>query len=480
MAVIPEQDVVVIGAGMAGMTAAITAADAGARVTVLEKAPDLMHSSTAFAGGAWGVKVQPFGPYTVDQIVRGVVESSHNLCDAALVRALYTRMAEDVRWLLEEVRLPMVDGPPGGPRFMTRGQGPAIPPHLQGQLEARGVPIHCHAAVRKLLTDDAGAVWGVRAETPDGPREFEAGAVVIATGGFEANGAMVLQYCGAELFNTAYQHVAGPLTHTGDGQLMAMEVGASFMRHPWMAHCEADDRSRRPGCRPNAVGGPIRALRGARLQGLWLNRQGRRFIDESKESDPISTAIARQPRGVAALVGDAGVRARFAEELARYEEAVPDGVLWAESVEELAVGIEAPAEEVRRTLEEYNRAVGEDGRALALEIPKGRERPCAVRLDTPPYWAVYPVYASLNTLWGGLEVSPRMEVLDRDGRPIPNLYTAGATFGGTFYGEWFQYPSGTWSYTGTYEYWGACLPTCLVTGRLAGEAAVSRQPVTAK
>lgn len=477
-----QQDIIVLGAGISGLCAAMRAAEAGRQVTILEKAPDAMHSNTAYTGGGWAVFVEPYGPYTIEEIVEGFARTSHGQCDTALVRAITERIAAEFTWLSEEIRLPMhkqnnritPDGRPWG-SFMTEGRGAAIPPHLIPQVEKRGVKIRFRTPAHELLISSSGGVYGVRASGPEGLRDYEAGAVIIATGSFEANGALVLQCCGPEVFDTAYPRCVGPATRTGDGHRMAMEAGASFMRHPCTVHCSAEYQKENPGGRPVRAN-PLRMLDQAHLWGIWINRQGRRFVDETAEVDTISTVLVRQPGGSASLVFDAPARARFADEFAAYEKLAPGGILKADSPRELAQVIGAPLEELERTLEEYNHAVTDDCRALGSEVPKGRDKPCAQRLEKPPFHVVSPVYACLNTIWGGLEVSPLMEVISREGKPVPGLYSAGSTFGGVFYGEWIQHANGSWGYTGNHDYYGSSLPTCLATGRIAGESAAQNSP----
>lgn len=479
MAVIQDrQDVIVLGAGISGMCAAMRAAEAGARVTILEKASDAMHSNTAYTGGGWAVFVEPHGPYSVEEIVDGFARTSRGFCNTDLMRAITQRIAQEFTWLREEIRLPMrrqnnritPDGRRWG-SFMTEGRGAAIPPHLVPEVEKRGVKIRFSTPANRLLVDASGGVYGVRASDPKGLSDYEASAVIIATGSFEANGALVLQHCGPEVFNTAYPRRVGPPTRTGDGHRMAIEVDASFMRYPCTVHCSAEYQKEDPEGR-KVRANPLRILDEAHLWGLWINRQGRRFVDETAEVDTISTALVRQPGGLASLIFDAPLRTRFAKEFAAYEKIATGGILKAESVRELALVIRVAPEELERTLDEYNRAVTSDCRALGSEVPKGRDKPCAVRFETFPLYAIDPVYACLNTIWGGLEVSPRMEVIGRDGKPIRGLYTAGSTFGGMFYGEWIQHANGSWGYTGNHDYYGSSLPTCLATGRIAGESAV--------
>jgi fumarate reductase flavoprotein subunit len=300
---------------MGGLTAAIQARDGGARVTLIEKFPDVTKSSTAFAGGAFQVHVEPYGKYTKEGLIEAFRETSNGLCDLDLVKTFVERIADDFTWLKDELGLPLT---------------------------------------------------------------------------------------------------------------------------------------------PNA--------------GLWINKRGMRFVDESEESDPLSTAIMRQPEGVAALFFDQAIRDRFAEEAQKYEQAVPGVFIQGETIGEIAEKIGFPRAQVEETLRGFNSVV-KDAKAIGLEIPKGNHLATAAPLEESPFYAVYPVWVSMNTIWGGLEIDSQAQVLDRDGKPIPGLYAAGAMFGGIFNGFWTETPSGTWTYRGNYHWLAASLQVCLVFGRVAGENA---------
>jgi succinate dehydrogenase/fumarate reductase flavoprotein subunit len=469
-----KTDVLVVGAGMGGMTVAIEARDRGARVTLIEKFPDVTRSSTSLAGGAFQVHVEPYGKYSREELVDAIRKTSGGLCDLNLVKTFVERIADDFTWLKDDLGLPLTPNAVlGKGGFITVGKGAGIPPFLEGKVKERGADVLFNAKAKRLLTDKGGRVIGLEALTPQGPRDFHAGAVVLATGGFESNGEMVRKYLGQEVHETAFLHRAASISHAGDGQLMAIEVGASFAKHPFLIHCRPEDKAwEKPGVRPNNRGGPIRALPHIYRWGLWINKRGMRFIDESEESDPVSTCIMRQPEGVAALVFDRAIREKFPEEADKYEQAVPGVFIQADTVGELAEKIGFPKAQVERTVREFNQAVV-DGKAVGLEIPKGAHMPTAVLLEKPPFYAAYPVWVSMNTIWGGLEIDSQARVLDRDGKPIPGLYAAGAMFGGIFNGFWTETPSGTWTYRGNYHWLAASLQVCLVFGRVAGEQAAA-------
>jgi len=465
--------VLVVGGGMGGLTAALRAREKGAAVTLIEKYPDLTHSSTFIAGGGFTIRVEPYGEYTPAQLILAFQETSECRCDLDLVSVFARRIAADFAWLKDDLGVSMTPNPNRKGTFMVDGRGAAIPPHMERAAREGGVDLLLQTEAKRFLTDGAGRVTGIEALTPAGPREIHAGAVVLATGGFEANGEMVRKYLGEEVYATAFKHRVTPPGHTGDGQRMAMDVGASFARKPFLIHCGAEDKAwEKPGVRPKNQGGPTRALLRTSKWGLWVNGNGKRFVDESAESDTVSTAIMRQPGGAAALIFDEAVRQRFPEEAETYAKAVPGAILEGQSLGEIAEKIGAPPAELARTVGEYNGAVT-NGRAPGLEIPKGAYMATAAPLTKAPFYAVHPVWCSMNTVWGGLEIDAEARVLGQDGTPIPGLYAAGAIFGGVFNGIWSQTLSGVPTYRSNHDLLAASLQVCLVFGRVAGEKAAA-------
>ncbi len=458
---------------MGGLTAAIQAKNCGARVVLVEKSPDVNRSSTAIAGGGFTIHVEPYGEYSQEDLIQAFLKTSDGHCDPNLVRTFAAKLAADFTWLKDDLGLSFTPNPARKGGFLVVGRGAAIPPFLEKVAREKRVDFQFDTAAKRLLTNESGQVIGLEATTPNGPKEFHTGAVVLATGGFESNGEMVRKYLGPQVHETAFEHRVSSTSHTGEGQLMAMEIGASFAKKPFLIHCGAEDKAwESPGVRPKNQGGPTRALLNTSRWGLWINKRGMRFIDESSESDPVSTAIMRQPEGVAALIFDRKTRERFPEEAQKYEDAVPGAILQGQTLGEIAEMIGAPAAQLESTVRKFNVSVT-NGKALTLEIPKGEHLPTAAPIENPPFYAVYPVWSSMNTIWGGLEIDAQARVLDGDAHAIPGLYAAGAIFGGIFNGIWSQISSGTWTYRSNHDLLAASLQVCLVFGRVAGESAAA-------
>ncbi len=465
--------VIVVGGGMGGLTAAIQAREMGAAVSLIEKSPDLTHSSTFMAGGGFSLHVEPYGELTQPELILAFQETSNFQCDLDLVSIFARRLAHDFAWLKDDLGLPFIPNPTRKGGFLVDGRGAAIPHFMEKIARSRGVDFQFNTEAKKLLTNERGEIVGVEALTSEGLKHIPADAVILATGSFEADGEMVQKYLGKQVYETAFKMRVSSPSHTGDGQLMAMEVGASFAKQPFLIHCGAEDKAWvSPGVKPKNQGGPTRALLNTSRWGLWINKEGKRFIDESEESDPISTAIMGQLEGVAALLFDQKTLERFPEETQKYEDAVPGAIRQGQTLAEIAGVIGAPAAQLEATVREFNQYVT-NNKALALEIPKGEHLSTAAPIDNPPFYTVYPVWSSMNTIWGGLEIDAQARVLDERGKPIPGLYAAGAIFGGIFSGIWTQTPTGTWTYRSNHDMLAASLQVCLVFGRVAGESAAA-------
>ncbi len=417
----PNKAVLIIGGGMGGLIAAIQAQDCGAQAFVIEKSLDVNQSSTAIAGGGFAIHVEPYGEYSQEELIQAFLKTSDGQCDFNLVRTFVTRLAADFTWLKDDLGLSLAPNPARKGGFLVVGRGAAIPPFLEKVAREKGVDFQFNTTAKRLLTNEHGRVLGMEATTPSGLKEFRADAVVLATGGFEANEEIVQKYLGEQVHNTAFLHRVSSTSHTGEGQLMAMQIGASFAKHSFFIHCSAENKAwETPGVRPKNQGDPTRALLNTSRWGLWINKEGKRFIDASGESDPVATAIMRQPGGVAALLFDQKTRERFPEEAQKYEEAVPGAIFQGHTLGEIAEIISAPAAQLEGTVREFNRSITNE-KAIALEIPKGEHLPTAAPIEDSPFYAVYPVWSSMNTVWGGLEIDTHAQVLNWDGNVIPGL-----------------------------------------------------------
>jgi succinate dehydrogenase/fumarate reductase flavoprotein subunit len=462
------QDIVIVGAGMGGLVAALEAAAAGAQVIVVDKLPPMIgeeirahvpggpgnETSRAGGGGLGHFSLEaPIGELLERHRVRG-----WGRVDLSLLRTYLERLPADCQWLRDDLKIPFMDRGPGSASTMIKGRGPALIGFLYGVAEKKGIDIWFKTKALTLLNDDMGAVTGVRIKNEKGVVDLSARTVILATGGYEGNHEMLLEYVGPEI--TYGTILTGCPTNTGDGHLMALEVGAQ-MSNLSVCHIRTTDKFFGQG--------PSRAMNLIYPLGIYLNKECQRFIDEGvSDSDTIANSIAYQPGSKAALIFDDKTRTKFPEVYQAYPRR-QEVIQVAQTIEELAVKIELPPSGLRKAIEEFNSAV-KDGRALGLPIPKTKN---AYRIDTPPFYGFYPVIPGLNHPVGGVKINSSAQVLDLEGSPIQGLYAAGSIVNWCF-GKPYSV-GGVRTFMGSYHAGhSGGLATALVFGRVAGTEAAKK------
>jgi len=466
--------VIVVGGGNAAFCAAIAAREQGADVTLLERAPyDLRGGNSRFTAGAMRVvyegtadllELMPeltpaelartdFGRYSREDFFDDLARVTRYRCDPALAEKLVDESASALRWMRGHgVRfLPLygrqsfeVDGRVrfwGGLTVEAWGGGPGLIDALTARAAALGVRV-IYGARATRLTAASGRISGVTIERSLQSEHIEADAVVLASGGFEANAAWRARYLGP---GWELARVRGTRFNTGDGIRMAIDVGAGTRGH-WS------------GC--HAVGWDLNAPEFGDLEvgdgfqkhsyplGIMVNAEGRRFVDEGADFRNYTYAkygheILKQPGQFAWQIFDAKVTAMLRDEY-RIRRATR---LTADDLPTLARRLDGvSASQLLAEIEAYNRAVDvsvpfdptvKDGRSTrGLAVPKSN---WANRIDTPPFEA-YGVTCGITFTFGGLHVDAAARVIGEDGNPIAGLFAAGELVGGLFY---FNYPGGT-------------------------------------
>lgn len=484
-------DVVVVGGGNAGFSAAHAAREAGASVLVLEKAPaseaggNSYYTAGAFrfphdgladlapllAGPDERLAATTVPPYPEDAFAADMDRVTGGRTDPVLAQLLVTRAAETVRWLaargirwrLMYERQAYLSGESwmffGGLAVGTEGGGKGlIAQHTRAALAA-GTEIRYEARVMGLSRRGR-AVTGVRYSDGAGTEhEVAARAVVLAAGGFEADPARRERYLGPGWSRALVRGTPG---NTGEVLDMALEAGAA--RHgDWSScHSVAWDAAAPPG------GGERRLTNQLTRQsyplGIVVNIKGRRFIDEGADFRNYTYArygreILRQPGGLAFQLFDAKTRPMLRTE--EYDSR-PISEQIADTVEDLAVKLGVDPAGLAATVAEFNASIRQvpfdpavkDGRAARTDPPKSN---WALALDSPPYYG-YAVACGITFTFGGVHVDPGARVLDESGSPLPGLFAAGEVVGGLFSGN---YPGGSGLTAGA------------VFGRLAGAGAAA-------
>lgn len=448
-----DYDVIVIGSGAAGLSAAISAADAGASVLVVE-ADKRVGGSSRLSGGhfyAAGTSIQREAGVddSPDAMFEHYMTLNQWMVEPSVVRRFCDLSAPTFEWLRGLGVAFSTDGLyPSGvgstPRgHQPEGEGERVIEVLDAQRSNRGIDVVLDARVDELLTDEQGAICGVRI----GEDTASCAAVVMATGGFGANPQMLEKYFpdAAAAGNWAW-YIGSPLAR-GDGLELGQAVGAAI-----------DGQNRGLLLVTPGFSRDLEVLLPGWL--ILVNPQGRRFTNETAPYTVLGGLIQRQAGPVYAIFDEGAradakpsviSRAYWVNEI--LEARANDGtVARADSLEALAEKIDVPAAALSGTVARYNAdcAAGQD-RAF-FKHPAGM-RP----IETPPFYAAEVRPAIICWTGTGLRINADTCVLTTEEQVIPGLYAAGETVG-SLHGD--RYIGG-----------GGSFGPCVVFGKLAGENA---------
>lgn len=418
-------DVVVVGAGGAGLTAAIAADEAGAEVLLLEKMPVAGgNTSLATAGmNAAGTEFQKEQGIedSVDTFIQDTMTGGKDLNDPALVRYLAENSAAAITWLdgigIRLDNLTATGGTtPGILRTHRPSDGSAVGGYLVAGLlkeaEKRQIEIRYDSPVTELVKGDKG-VTGVVVTPKEGkPYEVSAISVILTTGGFGGNLDMVVENNPA-LKGFVTTNAAGV---TGDGIKMAEAIGAAVR--------DMDQIQIHPTVDPTSGGLLTEALRGD--GGILINKEGKRFIDEMQTRDVVSAEELKQTDGQAYLILDGKVAEKNTKNIAKYD--AQGYTTKAETIADLAKAIGVDPVTFQETIDTYNA-----GAANGTDTAFGREQ-SVIAVDTAPYIAIK-VAPGIHHTMGGIVIDTDTHVIDTEGNPIPGLYAAGEVTGGVHGGN---------------------------------------------
>ena len=447
-------DVVIVGAGGAGLVAAVEASQSGASVAVLEKTP-ATGGNTLISGGGLNVpgsrQQKALGiEDSVESFYEDTLKGGDNLADPELVRVMAENALADADWLMDDIHVDFMSdrvqqfGGHSGPRALipVGNKGTEMIPKLQATAEAHGADIFFNTRGTELVMEN-GRVSAVKAENNGKTVTFEAGkGVILTTGGFASDVEMRKQY------NPNYDErfmTTATLASTGDGIKMAQAVGAGVRDMEWIQVY--------PTCNP--LTGIISYVANSRFDGaILVNTEGQRFIDEMGRRDVISNAILDQPEGFAYLVWGQEVETvgnmtqLHTQEFSQWQK---DDLLYvADSIEDAAehYGIDPAA--LRATVDAYNASIA-DG------VDEDFNRGGTLRtLSEGPFY-IQKVVPSAHHTMGGLTINTDAQVLDTEGNPIEGLYAAGEVTGGIH---------------GTNRLGGNAITDLVVFGRIAARSAV--------
>ena len=466
-------DVIVVGGGNAGFTAAHAAAERGRSVILLEKGSEELSGGNSFYtagatrivhGGLEDLEglIEPddrhaatvVPPYTAADYASDLAKVTEGRNDPALTEVLITESQTTLRWLnslglkyrlmYERQAYERPDGSHlfwGGLHVGNVGGGEGMMADHTRVAREHGVDIRYGSPATKLL-HSGGRVTGVVVAGPEGEYEIAAESVILTAGGFESDPELRRKYLGEGWENAK---VRGTPCNTGDMILAALEIGAdrggdwdTCHSVQWDAFTEDNESNRELTNRLTRQSYPL---------GIIVNRNGERFLDEGADFRNYTYAkygreILRQPGSVAWQIFDATLRPML-----RTEEYDMPGVSveTADTIAGLAAKIGISAEALEKTIAEFNSSINRavpfdpnvlDGRAAATEPAKSN---WAVPLETGPFFA-YGVTCGITFTFGGVKGDTSGRVLDARGNAIPGLFAAGEMLGGLFS---TNYPGGS-------------------------------------
>ena len=419
-------DVVVIGAGGAGLTAAAQAAENGSKVIVVEKMPIVGGNSLKATGGmnAADTKYQEALGITdsgVNEFIEDTINGGHGINDRSLVTVMAEDSADAVDWLDSiGAPLPKVAATGGtSHKYLHEPEdgsavGSYLVEKLNAQAEKLGVQILLNTEATEILTDN-GAACGIKAESKEYDYTINAKNVIVATGGFGANFELMASFNPA-LANAVTTNHAGA---TGDGILMAEAIGADTV--------DMDQIQLHPTVYQETgllVSESVRSM-----GGILVNAEGKRFCNDLATRDAVSNAELEQPDAYAYIIFDQ----RIVDDLKSCQKYIKNGLtVSSDSYEGLAKEMGLTGEAATNfveTMNTWNAAV-----AAGEDKEFGRNNGMDADLATAPYYAIK-IAPGIHHTMGGLKINTEAQVLDTNGNAIPGLYAAGETTGGVHGGN---------------------------------------------
>ncbi|PWC10582.1 flavocytochrome c [Brenneria roseae subsp. americana] len=411
-------DIVIIGAGGAGMSAAIEAHNQGAKVILLEKMPFAGGNTARAEGGlnaagteyqkAKGIEDSP------ELFYQDTMKGGQQKNNPELVKVL-SEHAKDSILFLKENGAELSDVTRAGGASVDRihrpmgGQpaGSFIATALIKKVKALNIDLRTHTSATEILKNDKGEVSGVKAKDKDG-KEFtiDARKVMITAGGFGANFDMIKEY-DPKLVGFKTTNAPGAL---GEGIKMAQGLNAKLVDMEYIQ------------IHPTTVPGKgILISEGVRGDGaILVNEQGKRFTNELLTRDVVSQNVLKQPGKHAYVIfNDELLKQNHTIETYFKQKLVAEGA----TPEELAKAINVDSKQLAQTIKAYSGYFNDK-----KDAEFGRDS-MKFALDSGKYYAIE-VTPGIHHTMGGIAINTKAQVLDVNGNVIPNLFAAGEVAGG--------------------------------------------------
>ena len=434
-----KADVVVVGAGGAGISAAVRAETLGAKVILIEKMP------------------------VIELAYKDIFRVGKNRNDPVLVKQVTERVGGVVDWLVYDLKIPYGPAATQYPdhsanrQLGVQGRSVNYLNLMKGKFLDMGGKLMLETRAEELLRDDAGRVVGVRAKDAQGNTvELTSKSVILASGGYGAVKSMLPK----EMSNYVFY---GLDSETGDGYRMATAIGADTINMD-LVKMYPQGVETVPGHGLAATASSTDTMK--KSGAIYVNRDGRRYVNERASLGELTDTTVAQPGHIAYIVMDAKAWKEYVAKsledklvpdeaaLMKWTKIVNNGrpvMAVADTLSEAAGVMGVDAKGLEATVRDWNRMVkqGKDtafGRQITGGIGEG------------PYYIVEQKVRYQTTL-GGLRAGEGLRILDKSGKPIPGLFGAGCVVGGA---------NGADSMTAMMNSW------AIVSGVIAAETAVGK------
>lgn len=413
-----KYDIIIVGAGGAGMSAALEAKEKGMNPVIFEKMPiaggNTMKSSSGMNASQTKFQKEQGIEDNNDLFYEETLKGGHGTNDKEMLRFFVDNSASAIEWL-DSIGIRLnnitITGGMNEKRTHRPEDGSAVGQYLVNGLvknvQEKEIPLFVNANVTEITEKD-GKVNGVKVLfNNNDEKTVAADAVVVTSGGYGANMDMIAEVR-SDLKGLVTTNQEGS---TGDGIKMIEKLGGvtvdmdQIQVHPTVQQ----DNSYLIG----------EAVRGEGA--ILVSSEGKRFTNELDTRDNVTAAINKLPEKSAYLVLDSGVKSR-AKAIEQYEKM--GFVIQGDTLEALAQEIGVPADQLTATLDTWNNAVknkedAEFGRTTAMDND----------LSGAPYYAIK-IAPGIHYTMGGVKINTNTEVLNKDGQPIPGLFAAGELTGG--------------------------------------------------
>ncbi|HCT96696.1 flavocytochrome c [Vagococcus sp.] len=421
-------DVVVVGSGGAGFSAAIEAKEAGKSVVLIEKMP-AVGGNTLISGAEmnvpnnWVQEKLGIKGDSPEKMAEDTIKGGDELGDPHMIQVMTENALDAATWLKDDIKVEFLDDQLfqfGGHSYkralIPKGHtGQEVITKFRAKADKLEIPIKLNTTAKELIQEN-NRITGVKAENKEGQMiTYKAkNGVILTTGGFGSNVEMRKKY--NEKMDESYMSTVTEGS-TGDGIIMAEAVGADLTN--------MENIQTYPICNPKT--GVISLLADTRFDGaILVNQEGKRFVEELERRDVISNAILEQTGGYTYQLWNDDINkisGTMKVHEAEYEELLKQKmIVKADTLEEAAAFFDIDIQNLKETVKKVNQ-YAKDGKDEEFN-----HRGELVSLAKGPYY-IEKAVPSVHHTMGGLVINDKTEVLNKDGQPIPGLYAAGELTG---------------------------------------------------